>query len=94
MPDKKAKGPAPAKKGPGVAPDKKAKDPFYELLGKALVDAGYRAMLLDPDPAQHVAALKLVGIANPTKQQVQALENSIGTLRTLYGTFGDGVGAA
>ena len=66
-------------------------DPFSALIGKALVDEEYRAKILDP--AQRVAALQEVGVANPSPAQLQALQNSITALQSLYGVFQKDVGA-
>lgn len=70
----------------------KPSDPFHMLLGRALVDEAYRAKLLDPET--RAAALKDVGIARPTQDQLKAVQNAITALATLSGTFGEGVGAA
>ena len=67
-------------------------DPFNLLLGRAIIDEKFQSRLLDPKT--RVAALKEVGISRPTKVQLTALENAIQALRTMHGTFGEGVGAA
>lgn len=67
-------------------------DPFHQLLGRALIDVAFRKKLLDPKSRGE--ALKDIGIAKPTKQQLQALQNAITALETLYGSFGEGFGAA
>jgi hypothetical protein len=66
-------------------------DPFSALIGKALVDPDYRAKLLDP--AKRVAALQEVGVTNPSPAQLQALQNSITAMQSLYGVFQKDVGA-
>jgi hypothetical protein len=73
-------------------PSRKSSDPFYELLGKALVDKEWRDKLLDP--ATRADALMEIGIAKPTQTQLQAVENAKAALQTLEGSFGEGVGAA
>lgn len=77
---------------PAPAGSSKAPDRFHMLIGRALVDEEYRAKLLDP--STRAAALKDIGIARPTKNQLTAVENAITALRTMNGTFGEGVGAA
>ena len=67
-------------------------DPFHLLLGRAIIDEGFQARVLDEKT--RVAALKEVGIARPTKVQLLALENAIQALKTMHGTFGEGIGAA
>jgi hypothetical protein len=67
-------------------------DPFHLLLGKALVDDKFRAKLLKLGTRK--AALEDVGIANPTKVQLEALQKAITALASLAGSFGPGVGAA
>ena len=72
---------------------KPSDDPFYELLGRALVDfEDSRAELLNPSTRED--ALKEIGIAKPTQTQLQAVENAKTALQTLEGSFGEGVGAA
>ncbi len=71
---------------------RKSSDPFYELLGKALVDEKYRDKLLDPKT--RADALKDIGIAKPTETQLKAVENAKTALQTLEGSFGEGIGAA
>lgn len=67
-------------------------DPFNLLLGRAIIDLDFQGRVLDPK--KRLAALKEVGIARPTKVQLLALENAIQALRTMHGTFGEGIGAA
>jgi hypothetical protein len=67
-------------------------DPFSLLVGKALVDDEFRAKLLDKDT--QVAALKEIGIADPTPDQLRALNNSITALENLEGEFQGGIGTA
>jgi len=71
---------------------RKGSDPFSLLVGKALVDPGFRAKILDQ--GQQVAALKEVGIAQPTQDQLDALRRSITALESLEGEFSPGVGTA
>ncbi len=68
-----------------------ASNKFDLLVGKALVEKEFRAKLLDP--ATREDALKDIGIAHPTKVQLQAVQNAIDTLQDLSGTF-SGTGAA
>ena len=70
----------------------KGTDPFSLLVGKALVDEAFRAKVLDPD--QRKAALHEVGIAAPTAEQLQALNNAVSALENLQGEFRGGVGTA
>ena len=70
----------------------KPSDPFYELLGKALVDKAWRDKLLNP--ATREDAFKDIGIAKPTQTQFQAVDNAKAAFQTLEGSFGEGVGAA
>lgn len=75
-------------------PSKKSRglDPFNLLIGRAIIDLDFQKRVLDEKT--RLAALKEVGINRPTKVQLQALENAIQALRTMHGTFGEGVGAA
>jgi hypothetical protein len=68
------------------------KNPFDLLVGKALIDSKFRAKVLDPK--RRAAALKEVGIANPTAEQLQALGNAISALENLEGEFAPGIGTA
>jgi hypothetical protein len=67
-------------------------DPFHLLLGRALVDEKFRAKLLKTSTRK--AALKDVGIANPTEVQLETLNKAIIAFKSLRGSFGEGVGAA
>ena len=67
-------------------------DPFHVLLGRALIDEKFRAKLLKPGTRK--AALKDVGIADPTDVQLKAVQNAITALGSLSGSFSDEVGAA
>jgi hypothetical protein len=66
--------------------------PFHLLLGKALIDDKFRAKLLKKSTRK--AALKDVGIANPTDVQLETLQKAITALASLSGSFGEGTGAA
>lgn len=67
-------------------------DPFHMLLGRALVDEAYRKKLLKLSTRKR--ALKDIGIANPTKDQLDALQSAITAFGSLSGSFSDEVGAA
>jgi predicted ABC-type ATPase len=67
-------------------------DLFDLMLGKALTDPKFRKQLVNSDTM--AAALKEIGIENPTKAQLQAVQNAITALTTLSNSFGDGFGAA
>lgn len=69
-----------------------ASNPFHMLLGRALVDEKFQAKLLRKSTRK--AALKDLGITNPTQKQLDALQNAITALKSLSGSFGVGVGAA
>jgi hypothetical protein len=71
---------------------KPSEDPFHAMLGKALVDLDYRDRLLDP--TTRADALKEIGVADPSEDQLTAVENAKTALQTLSGSFGEGVGAA
>jgi hypothetical protein len=71
---------------------KPSEDPFHAMLGKALVDLEYRGRLLNPET--RADALKEIGVADPNEEQLQAVENAKTALQSLYGSFGEGVGAA
>jgi hypothetical protein len=72
----------------------KPSDRFNMMLGRAIVDKKYRSMLTSPDPLKQKNALKELGIKNPTKVQLEALQKAVVALESLSGSFSDEVGAA
>lgn len=72
----------------------KPSDRFNMMLGRAIVDKKYRDMLTSPNPLQQKKALKELGIKNPTKVQLEALQKAITAFGSLSGSFSDEVGAA
>jgi hypothetical protein len=70
----------------------KSADPFYAMLGKALVDEQYRNKLKNAET--RADAFADIGISHPTEDQLLAVENAFTASETLRGTFGDEVGAA
>jgi hypothetical protein len=60
---------------------------FYEIVGRALVDAEFRNRLLDPD--QRTKALAEHGI-EPGDDAQQALEGAIGAVEELSRSMGGG----
>jgi hypothetical protein len=67
-------------------------DPFHMLLGRALVDEKYRRKLLRLSSRK--AALKDLGIANPTQEQLDALQSAITAFGALSSSFEEETGAA
>jgi len=64
--------------------------PFHAMLGKALVDADFRARLMDPE--QQADALSSIGI-EPTREVLNELNQSIEALSQLSQAFGDEIAA-
>jgi hypothetical protein len=71
---------------------KATSDPFYAMLGKALVDPEYQGRLLDE--TTRADALKELGIEHPTEDQLRGVGNAKTALETLRNVFGDEFGAA
>jgi hypothetical protein len=65
--------------GPGQEAD------FYQLVGRALVDPGFRDQLRAGDPT---GALRSLGI-EPTEDLVKALGQAMGDVDRLSSQFGD-----
>jgi hypothetical protein len=58
---------------------------FYQLVGRALVDPGFRDQLRAGDPS---AALRSLGL-EPTEDLVKALGQAMGDVDRLASQFGD-----
>lgn len=69
-------------------------NPFHLLLGRAIADEKFQEKLLQNTTRSRKNAFKAVGVTNPTKEQLDALEEAITALGTLSGLFSNEVGAA
>jgi ParB-like chromosome segregation protein Spo0J len=61
-------------------------DDFHNLIGRAMDDVTFRAMLINPD--QRAQALRQVGIENPTKDQLAAIAAALEAIGRAADTFG------
>jgi len=66
---------------------------FHQLIGRAMVDSGFRAQLTHQDPSYRVAALQEMGFA-ASKDELAALERAVQSIDELANEFGGDIKAA
>jgi hypothetical protein len=70
-----------------------SQNPFYLLVGRALIDENYRDRVLDGDQDERRKALEEIGVT-PTDEILKELGKAVDALRSLEGAFGPGTRAA
>lgn len=63
------------------------RNPFHHIFGRALTDEAYRARLIGGDRDEQRAALVDAGVADPTDEQLDQLNDAVDSLRVFSQAF-------
>ena len=66
---------------------------FHQLIGRAMIDSGFRAQLTHQDSRYREAALRDMGFA-ASKDELAALEKAVQSIDELTDAFGGDIKAA